>query len=397
MKKIFLKLMLLPAMVLPLLFTSCSDDNDSNPTLDLGHVEDGFVLNRPAYAENNTYDLANADHLTLSCSQPNYGGIPYVVRYHVQVALDQNFLTDTTTTHKELATSYTTAKMNVDAAELNSTLVDMYQAANPNAEVPESMPVYIRLRAVLDGTTNPYLGQTYSNIITLPSVKATYKEPKVELPKNLYVVGSSIQDAWKSWKPVAPIYGMSGNYYTMVYVPDGGTFKWGTFENDWRGYDRLAAINDNAGAELSEDGNAKNIKVAHGGWFVLHFVGELTPDKKDITYTLNVYPGAAYIIGKAAGGNWDDAAAAWAMTAPTDQTGEWVSPAFGGDGELRAYIKIPGLDWWRTEFTIVEGNCFWRNDNIIDSWSEIGEGYAVSCATGQKLYVNFDKNTAEVK
>ena len=320
-----------------------------------------------------------------------------MVRYHVQVALDQNFLTDTTTTHKELATSYTNAKMNVDAAELNSTLVDMYQAANPNAEVPESMPVYIRLRAVLDGTTNPYLGQTYSNIITLPSVKATYKEPKVELPKNLYVVGSSIQDAWKSWKPVAPIYGMSGNYYTMVYVPDGGTFKWGTFENDWRGYDRLAAINDNAGAELSEDGNDKNIKVAHGGWFVLHFVGELTPDKKDITYTLNVYPGAAYIIGKAAGGNWDDAAAAWAMTAPTDQTGEWVSPAFGGDGELRAYIKIPGLDWWRTEFTIVEGNCFWRNNNIIDSWSEIGDGYAVSCATGQKLYVNFDKNTAEVK
>lgn len=168
--------------------------------------------------------------------------------------------------------------MNVNAAELNSTLVDMYQAANPNAEVPESMPVYIRLRAVLDGTTNPYLGQTYSNIITLPSVKATYKEPDVELPKNLYVVGSSIQEAWKSWKPVAPIYGMSGNYYTMVYVPDGGTFKWGTFENDWRGYDRLAAINDNAGAELSEDGNDKNIKVAHGGWFVLHFVGELTPD-----------------------------------------------------------------------------------------------------------------------
>lgn len=397
MKKIFLKLMLLPAMVLPLLFTSCSDDNDSNPTLDLGHVEDGFVLNRPAYAENNTYDLVNADHLTLSCSQPNYGGIPYVVRYYVQVALDQNFLTDPTTTHKELATSYTTAKMNVDAAELNSTLVDMYQAANPDAEIPESMPVYIRLRAVLDGTTNPNLGETYSNIITLPSVKATYKEPDVELPTNLYVVGSSIQEAWKSWKPVAPVFGMSGNYYTMVYVPDGGTFKWGTFENDWRGYDRLAAINDNAGAELSEDGNDKNIKVAHGGWFVLHFVGELTPDKKDITYTLNVYPGAAYIIGKAAGENWEDASAACAMTAPADQTGEWVSPTFGGDGELRAYIKIPGIEWWRTEFTIVEGNCFWRNSLIVDSWSEVGESYAVSCSTGQKLYVNFDKNTAEIR
>ena len=35
--------------------------------------------------------------------------------------------------------------------------------------------------------------------------------------------------------------------------------------------------------------------------------------------------------------------------------------------------------------------------NLIDSWSEAGEGYAVSCTTGQKLYVNFDKNTAKVE
>lgn len=388
--------MLLPAMVLPLLFTSCSDDNDSNPTLDLSHAADGFVLNTPAYAENNTYDLASANNLTLSCSQPNYGGIPYVVRYYVQVALDQKFLTDTTATHKELATSYTTAKMAVDAAELNSTLVDMFQAANPDTSVPETMPVYVRLRAVIDGTLDPYLGQCYSNIITLPSVKATYKALDAKYPENLFVVGSSIQEAWKSWKPVAPVYGMAGNYYTMVYVPDGGTFKWGTCENDWRGFSRLAAINDHAGAEFSEDGQG-NLQVAHGGWFVLHFVGEMTADKKNINYSLNVYPGAAYIIGKTAGGNWDDASAAWAMTAPADQTGEWVSPAFGGDGELRAYIKIPGIDWYRTEFTIRDGNCFWRNQNIIDSWSEAGEGYAVTCAAGQKLYVNFDKNTAKVE
>ncbi len=175
--------MLLPAMVLPLLFTSCSDDNDSNPTLDLSHAADGFVLNTPAYAENNTYDLASANNLTLSCSQPNYGGIPYVVRYYVQVALDKKFLTDTTTTHKELSTSYTTAKMAVDAAELNSTLVDMFQAANPDTSVPETMPVYVRLRAVIDGTLDPYLGQSYSNIITLPSVKATYKAPDAQSPE----------------------------------------------------------------------------------------------------------------------------------------------------------------------------------------------------------------------
>lgn len=390
--------MLLPAMVLPLLFTSCSDDNDSNPTLDLSHVADGFVLNTPAYAENYTYDVAKAKYLTLSCTQPNYGDIPYVVRYYVQVALDKKFLTDPTTTHKELATSYTTAKMAVDAEELNSTLVDMFQAANPDADpdtsIPE-MPVYVRLRAVLDGTTNPDLGECYSNIITLPSVKATNK-PSAKYPEKLFVVGSSIQDAWSSWKPVAPVYGMEGNYYTMVYVPDGGTFNWGTSKDDSRGYSSLA-INDNAGAEISDDGEG-NLKVAHGGWFVLHFVGEITADKKDINYTLNVYPGKAYIIGASAGGNWDDEAADWAMTPPADQTGEWVSPAFGGDGELRAYIKIPELDWWRTEFTIYKGEVFWRDCNLVDNWAENkGADYSVACSVGQKLYVNFDKNTAKVE
>ena len=366
--------------------------------MDLSHVADGFVLNTPAYAENYTYDVAKAKYLTLSCTQPNYGDIPYVVRYYVQVALDKKFLTDPTTTHKELATSYTTAKMAVDAEELNSTLVDMFQAANPDADpdtsIPE-MPVYVRLRAVLDGTTNPDLGECYSNIITLPSVKATNK-PSAKYPEKLFVVGSSIQDAWSSWKPVAPVYGMEGNYYTMVYVPDGGTFNWGTSKDDSRGYSSLA-INDNAGAEISDDGEG-NLKVAHGGWFVLHFVGEITADKKDINYTLNVYPGKAYIIGASAGGNWDDEAADWAMTPPADQTGEWVSPAFGGDGELRAYIKIPELDWWRTEFTIYKGEVFWRDCNLVDNWAKNkGADYSVACSVGQKLYVNFDKNTAKVE
>ena len=34
-----------PALVLPLLFTSCDKDRDSNPTLDLSHLAEGFVLN----------------------------------------------------------------------------------------------------------------------------------------------------------------------------------------------------------------------------------------------------------------------------------------------------------------------------------------------------------------
>lgn len=399
MKNIF-KLMMLPMLAAPLLFASCSEDTDSNPTLDLSHVDEGFVLNTPANAENNTYDLANADGLELTCTQPNYGqGVPYVVNYYVQVAIDKNFLTDTTTTHTELSSKYTTAKMDVNASEMNNALVELWQSAHPDESVPASMPVYVRLRACIDGTSNAYLGQTYSNTITLPSVKATYVAPDATYPDNLFVVGSSIQTAWTSWKVVPPVYGLSGNYYTMIYVPAGGSFKWGTYNNDWRGYSRLTAINDKANAGISEstDGNS-NIIVANGGWYVLHFVGEITSDGKNINYTLNIYPGAAYIIGAAAGGDWTDGNAAWAMKAPADASGNWESPAFTGAGELRAYIKIPGIDWWRTEFTLYQGALFFRNVDMPDNWaSNVGSDYSVTCAAGQKLYVNFDANTGEVK
>ena len=303
----------------------------------------------------------------------------------------------TTTTHTELASKYTTAKMDVNASEMNNALVELWQSAHPDESVPASIPVYVRLRACIDGTSNPYLGQTYSNTITLPSVKATYVAPDATYPDNLFVVGSSIQTAWTSWKVVPPVYGLSGNYYTMIYVPAGGSFKWGTYNNDWRGYSRLTAINDKANAGISEstDGNS-NIIVANGGWYVLLFVGDITSDGKNINYSLNVYPGTAYVIGAAAGGDWTDGNVVWAMKAPADASGSWESPAFTAGGELRAYIKVPGLDWYRTEFTIYKGSLYFNNP--LNNWStDFGSDYSVSCAAGQKLYVNFDANTGEVK
>ena len=99
-----------------------------------------------------------------------------------------------------------------------------------------------------------------------------------------------------------------------------------------------------------------------------------------------------------AAGTWDEANPAAAMQAPADQNGEWVSPAFTATGELRAYIHIPNVEWWRTEFTLLNGSLYFRDINIPENWAaNAGAEYSVSCAPGQKLYVNFDKNTGEVK
>lgn len=389
--------MLLPALVLPLLFTSCDDDRDSNPTLDLSHVADGFVLNTPALAENNTYDLKSAKSLKLTCSQPNYGGIPYVVRYYVQVSIDPKFISDPTATHTELATSYKTAEMEVNASEVNDAVVALFQAANPDTSVPEEMPIYIRLRAVLEITADSNLGETYSNVITLPSVKAAYEAPDAKFTDNLFLIGSSIQTPWQSWKAIPQVQGLEGNYYGIIYVPAGGEFKWGTENNDYRGINRLKEINDVDGAGISA-GDEQNIKVTNAGWYTLHFKGKITEDKKNIEWTLNVYKTQVCLIGACIGqGTWgfaDDTA----LTPPDDPSGEWVSPAFTASEELRVSVKVGSIDWYRTEFTIHNGDVFWRKYDMPNNWAEtMGADYSVKPAVGTKLYVNFDTNKAEVR
>ena len=389
--------MLLPALVLPLLFTSCDDDRDSNPTLDLSHVADGFVLNTPALAENNTYDLKSAKSLKLTCSQPNYGGIPYVVRYYVQVSIDPKFVSDPTATHTELATSYKTAEMEVNASEVNDAVVALFQAANPDTSVPDEMPIYIRLRAVIDITADSNLGETYSNVITLPSVKATYEAPDAKFTDNLFLIGSSIQTPWKSWKAIPKVYGLEGNYYGVIYLPAGGEFKWGTENNDYRGINRLKEINDEAGAGISV-GEEQNIKVANAGWYTLLFKGKITEDKKNIDWTLTVYKTQVYLIGACIGQSTWGFADDTALTPPDDPSGEWVSPEFTASTELRVSVKVGSLDWYSTEFTVHNGEVFWRKYDMPNTWAEtMGADYSVTTAPGKKLYVNFDTNKAEVR
>lgn len=396
MKKIF-KFMLLPALVLPLLFTSCDDDRDSNPTLDLSHVADGFVLNTPAVAENNTYDLISAKSLRLTCSQPNYGGVPYSMRYYVQVSIDPAFVSDPTATHTELATFYRTADMQVNATEINNAIVALFQAANPDTSVPEEMPVYIRLRAVIGDATDTSLGETFSNTITLRSVKATYEAPDAKFTDNLYLIGSSIQTPWQSWKPIPKVFGLEGNYYGVIYLPAGGEFKWGTENNDDRGYNRLKEINDEANAVITE-GEEHRIKVANAGWYTLLFKGKITEDKKNIEWTLTVYPTQICLIGACIGQTEWGFADNTALTAPADQKGEWVSPAFTDSKELRVSVKVGKIDWYRTEFTLYKGNVFWRRYDIVNNWAETeGADYSVTPKVGQKLYINFDNYSAEVK
>ena len=113
--KNIIKSALLVVMSLTLM-TACSDDNDSNPSI---QTPTEFKLNTPAL-ENTPIDLANSSKIILTCSQPNYG-YTASVQYTVQVATKPD-MSDAV----ELSETSSSAKVAVNASLLASALTNLY-------------------------------------------------------------------------------------------------------------------------------------------------------------------------------------------------------------------------------------------------------------------------------
>ena len=386
--------------LLCMLCMACAKDDDSNPTLNTNGLT--MTLLESAYPTGTLLDLSASETINLKIKeQPNYG-FPAITIYSVQVAIDPAFANvqpsdaDPSVKYMTLASTYTKANMMVDAMEMNNAIIKMYQSAN-NGEDPTGkvLDAYVRVRAELAAQGGKKIAGTecFSNVIKLSNLTVAYV---AALPKTLFLSGSSVKggNGAKEW---APVYGMPGSFYTMVYFGAGDTFLWGDSEETGTGYGRTSSVDDQAGAGIEEAENG-SFKVTTAGWYVLSMATEIDKVKNALISNLTIYPGAAYVIGNPAGGDWTDSNPDWQMTAPATADGIWESPAFTGSGELRAYIKVPGVDWWRTEFTLYKGSLYWRTVDIPANWAEnVGSAYSVTCADGQKLYVNFDELTGEVK
>ena len=345
-----------------------------------------FVLNTPALANNN-YDLDNSSVVVLTCSQPDFGFTAPVL-YTTQVSLENDF--ETEGKYETFSIASTTARIELPADEFAAYVTSL--SGKDESAFPITEKVYLRVIARVKNTD----ATIASNVITLDKVSTRFALPPVEFKDNIYVVGANIGTAWSTWKPVASVYGIAGEYYTLVYNGGGNDngLKWGEAEGDWRGFSALKSIVDNAGAGVTQKADDDNLVFANPGWYVLHF--EATVVGQTIEYALKVEPGKAFIIGACADGDWTGGNTAWEMTPNAD--GIFVSPEFVGGGELRAYILVPGLDWWRTEFTLYKGGLYFRDVDIPNNWAENkGAAYSVQGAAGQKLYVDFSFNTGEVK
>ena len=189
------------------LFASCSDDNDSNPTL-IQPKE--FVLNTPEYA-NATIDLEHSTGLDLTWSQPKYtaDNAPINATYEVQVSPTNSFTVSTDEAAADesgekvpdyAVLSNTTQKCNISASaeEMDKALVKILKWTEGN--VPAEQEMYVRVNAyILEGTN--HLNPIASNSVKL-NVKPYYIELKDAVPTMWYLVGNMFGAKWANDKNI---------------------------------------------------------------------------------------------------------------------------------------------------------------------------------------------------
>ena len=189
------------------LFASCSDDNDSNPTL-IQPKE--FTLNTPEYI-NSTIDLEKSTGLELTWSQPKYtaDNAPINATYEVQVSPTNSFTVSTDEAAADesgekvpdyAVLSNTTQKCNISASaeEMDKALVKILKWTEGN--VPAEQEMYVRVNAyILEGTS--HLNPIASNSVML-KVKPYYIELKDAVPTMWYLVGNMFGGKWAGTKSI---------------------------------------------------------------------------------------------------------------------------------------------------------------------------------------------------
>lgn len=263
-------------------FTSCEDDNDSNPTISQPET---FVLNTPAYA-GNVYDLENSDSLELTYSQPAYG-FTAAVSYYTQVSMTDEWKNTETAedgTEVELdkpkfveLDGYSNkAKTNASAEAIDKAIMKM-GGYDTEANIPENVELYVRMRATL---ASGY--ECYSNVVKL-NVKPYYKAITAADPELWYLIGACVGDG--SWGteigtavyPMSPIEGETYDEvtgqgkltYTGYFTSDLGGFKIvktpGEWADQWGGVD-----GDIAQPKKKDDaGEGGDFKVPSPGYYTI--------------------------------------------------------------------------------------------------------------------------------
>ncbi|MDL2247637.1 SusF/SusE family outer membrane protein, partial [Bacteroides sp. OttesenSCG-928-J23] len=137
-------------------------------------------------------------------------------------------------------------------------------------------------------------------------------------------------------------------------------------------------------AGIGEKGG--NILISNGGWYLV--VVTTAIEGRDLKYTVELLEPNVYLTGDTSGG-WDTFDEARLFTVPATADGDFISPAFVANGELRMCVKLDGIDWWRSEFIILKEKIEYRGTG--------NDQDRVSVTAGKKAYLNFTAGTGSIK
>lgn len=355
-------------------FTSCDSDRDSNPELQRPTL---FVLNVPPYASTGVYDLRNTETIELTTSQPDYG-FTAPVTYQVEISTSGEFTNEeggAPVSYAILPTSSTSARIEADATEMAVAIVGLLGVTDEADFPKDPIKLYVRLRASLPNNLAP----VYSNTIELPQVLSYFALDPVTMPANMYIVGSITDWDWANSYSMVPVHSNDGKFWSMQYLPAGAEIKFNvarSWDGGEFGYAEGRFSDESINYAGIEDAGG-NIKINNAGWYII--VVSTIIEGRDFNYTVEFLPPNVYLIGETVGG-WDIKDENL-FSVPADDTGEFVSPAFAASNELRMCIKLENIEWWQTEFIILDGKIEYRGTGDDQD--------RVNVEAGQRAYLNF--------
>jgi hypothetical protein len=209
-----------------------------------------------------------------------------------------------------------------------------------------------------------------SSTFTASAIMGEIIEPAY--PEKLYMVGDALKGWPGAWLDVAtelvPVNGTEGNFWSVAYLKPGG-FKFSPVL-DWNGDFGIAESNSDAIGEYTKGGN--NINVVTEGYYLI-FVN-LADGKISVTEPRVI------LKGDAATGGWDSSVETDAFT--VDNANKvLISKPFAKDAELRICVTLPNIDWWRSEFTVLDGKIAYRGNG--------GDQQRANVTAGGKVTLNF--------
>ena len=199
------------------------------------------------------------------------------------------------------------------------------------------------------------------------------------LPSEMFMIGQNFGEwNWESAgvRSLTPVNGAEGHFWTVVYLAAQEGVKLAT-EKKWdAAFGKL--LTNEGGFQNDKDGNAF---VAEAGLYLIY--ADMENSKMSIT------PAVLCGLGDAFGG-WDSTSAGQVvMTVANDGKASVVATA---NGLLRSFVKIDGIDAWKVEFSVLNGNIVYRGNG-----GDFNDTTAATVSAGQTITYDFNANTATIQ